>query len=638
MVEHGVRVATWDNADPLADVFLMQFGQFAAKEAIGIDYRDSMDRAVQSVNVPITNGAPIPAELMQHPGISYLSSYDLAPHYSAQAGWDYPGFYLGSAANVDDLATFWNLRACGIQMAWHDLQHHARFDLVKAEFEARLRTRLAGRENFRNKPAVWCLAANHENASAIIGDGEWTIVGVSESTWNGHNVSPAKMHFGTESALAVLGGPKQLPRLTFALKDKPFASDPWFYEQHLVASISVIGARGDGSNYTFTPPCVPELNEFAARAMTLGYDNLRLEPEHVGIIINVASVDLRLGAIPVPALIERTFALAGFEAKLSASGLVTRQLVTSMGGLDGVRAFKIPGVRRLIKSFGPTHSFSKKDALNKIGSKDAGGSTFSDYRQLYIEPRGPDTELTPSMVFTHLVHNGLFRIGSDLRCPTCQLSSWIPLDNLKQKATCSLCGTDFDATRQLVDGQFAYRRSGVLGVERNAAGAIPVAMVLQQLFINLSSMSLTESYGASYDLRPIDPTGELPVCETDFVALLREPRSSKPAIVIGECKDVGGAIDANDIEHLRQVADAFPRERFAVYILLAKLCAFTPDEIELAKSLNTEFLRRVILLTHKELEPYHFYERHRGDNGKELYASSADDLADATHRLYFQQP
>ncbi len=636
MIDDGFRVATWDDADPLADVFLMQFGQYPALDAVGIDYRNSLDQAVQAIDLPIVNGGVIPAELVQHPGIAHLSRYDLTPHYSVRVGWDYPGFYVGNAANVDDLVTFWNLRACGIQMTWHDLDHHARFGLVKPDVEANLRARLAGNDDFHNKPAVWSLDANRENALVIMGAGPWFSCGVSELTWNGHNVSPAKMHFGTESALAVFGGSSQLPRLSFALKDKPFASDAWFYEQQLVASVSVFGERGDGSNYTFTPPCVPELNEFASRTMVMGYDSLRLEPERIGVIIDIADVDLRLSAMPIPALIERTFALAGFEAKLSASGLITRQLVTSMGGLDGVRAFKIPGVRKLIKSFGPTHSFSKNDAINKIGSKDLDtGSTFSDHRRLYIEQRGRGTDLTPPMVFTHLVEKGLFRIGSDLRCPTCQLASWTPLDNLKQKAACPLCGADFDATRQLVDGQFAYRRTGVLGVEKNAAGAIPVAMVLQQLYVNFRSSFSAEGFGASYDLKPIDQSSGLSVCETDFVILAHEPRSSKPAVIVGECKDAGGTIDADDIEHLRQVADGFPKNRFAVYILLAKLSAFTEAEIELAKSLNTQFSRRVILLTHEELEPYHIYERRKDAASRAICASTAHDLAEVTSRLYF---
>lgn len=634
MVDHGVRVATWDPDDTLADVFLMQFGQYPAAHAVGIDYRDILDQAVQAIDLPIANGGVIPVEVVQHPSIAHLSRYDLTPHYSAREGWNFPGFYLGRATNVDDLVTFWNLRACGIQLTWHDLDHHARFDLVKTDTEANLRASLAGADAFHSKPAIWSLDANRENALVTMGAGPWTSCGVSEHTWNGHNVHPAKMHFGTESALAVFGGSAQSPRLSFALKDKPFASNTWFYEQQLVASVSVLGGGGDGSNYTFSPPCVPELTEFAGREMVFGYDSLRLEPEHIGVIIDTAKSDLLLNAMPIPALIERMFALAGFEAKLSGSGLITRQLVTSMGGMDGVRAFKIPGVRKLIKSFGPTHSFSKNDATNKIGSKDdVTGSVFADHKQLFIERRSRGTDLTPPMVFTHLVEKGLFRIGADLRCPTCQLGSWTPLDTLKQRAGCPLCGEDFDATRQLVEGQFAYRRTGVLGVERNAAGAIPVAMVLQQLYVNLRSTSHTSGFGASYDLKPLDPASGLPVCETDFVVLTHDGRSLKPAVIVGECKDAGGAIDANDVGHLRAVADAFPKERFAVYIMLAKLSAFTADEIELAKSLNTEFSRRVILLSHQELEPYHLYDRRR-DFG-DIYASSAFDMAEATSRIYF---
>ncbi|MGM4909362.1 hypothetical protein [Rhizobium sp. 768_B6_N1_8] len=636
MVEHGVQVATWESVDPLADAFLVQFGQYPEQEVVGIDYRGSLDQATRAIDLPIPNGGLLPVELLRHPGISHLSRYDLTPHYSGRIGWDYPGFYVGNAANVDDLVTFWNLRACGIHMTWHDLDHHGRFDLVKAEHEANLRTNLAGKVHHLNNPAIWFRDANSEAAAALFGDGQFSFCGVSETSWNGLNVTPAKMHFGTESALAVIGGPDQLPRLSFALKDKPFSSDSWFHQQQLVASISVMGTRGDGTNYTFVPPYVPELNEFTGRAMIWRYDHLRLEPGHIGVIIDATEVDLQLTAMAVPALIERTFALAGFEAKLSGSGLIARQLVTSMGGVNGVRAFKIPGVRKLIKSFGPTHSFSKKDAINKIGSKDsATGSAFSEHRRLYIEPREKG-DLTPPMVFTHLVEKGLFRIGADLRCPTCHLSSWTPLDSLKQKASCSLCGASFDATRQLVDEQFAYRRTGVLGVEKNAAGSVPVALVLQQLSVNLNSTFSADVYGTSYDLKPVDPASGLPACETDFVILTHEPRLLKPAVIVGECKDAGGIIDANDVDHLRAVADAFPKDRFAAYIMLAKLSAFTATEIELAKSLNTGFSRRVILLAHTELEPYHLYERHK--DVENIYASSASDMAEATYRIYLAPP
>ena len=130
---------------------------------------------------------------------------------------------------------------------------------------------------------------------------------------------------------------------------------------------------------------------------------------------------------------------------------------------------------------------SPKAALQLIGQKDPENpqAQFSDHKHLYIEPREIGTELTPAMVFDFLVAKGLFRIGAELSCAVCNLSSWIALDTLKQKNVCELCGSEFDATRQLVNGVLHYRRTGILGVEKNTQGAVPVALVLQQLHINV---------------------------------------------------------------------------------------------------------------------------------------------------------
>jgi len=114
----------------------------------------------------------------------------------------------------------------------------------------------------------------------------------------------------------------------------------------------------------------------------------------------------------------------------------------------------------------------------------------------------------------------------------------------------------------------------------------------------------------------------------------------------GECKDRGGkkdgakhtgTIDEKDIDHLRRVADALPRKWFDTFIVLAKLCPFTADEIALAKSLNDEYRRRVILLTARELEPFHFYDRTKLEyKGIKEYGSTAQDLANNTALMYFQ--
>src|SRR5207244_7940119 len=130
-----------------------------------------------------------------------------------------------------------------------------------------------------------------------------------------------------------------------------------------------------------------------------------------------ADHDSFLYALPVADMIERLFGMVGYETKLSSGGLIARQLIARVGGLQGARVFKIPGVRRLLRTHGPTASFTKYGALQLISASEPQnpGAKFSDHERLYIEQRPREvTKLTPDAVFAYLVEKGLFRIGAQL--------------------------------------------------------------------------------------------------------------------------------------------------------------------------------------------------------------------------------
>src|SRR5260370_13251839 len=84
------------------------------------------------------------------------------------------------------------------------------------------------------------------------------------------------MHFGQVSTLGVVGTEFGKPKISFPLDNKPFCSDNWFHTQHLVASLSFIGALYGDEQHTFVPPYVPELNEFYGRSTPL-HNNFRCE-------------------------------------------------------------------------------------------------------------------------------------------------------------------------------------------------------------------------------------------------------------------------------------------------------------------------------------------------------------------------
>jgi len=630
----GVRHFVWDDDDALADTLLMQYGAYPDVTDIGIDYAEILSQATLAFACRIEKAAPIPMDVLEHPSLGYLTRHGLRRHYTVRAGWDFAGFFVGNAGNIDDLACFWNLRAADILLEFIDPAHIDRYALVRPEYEKRTLASLAQLDSHRRNLAVWSRAEIIDDALKLFGDGLITACNVSGPfIWNGGNVRAPTMMLGEASSLGVFGQEMGKPKVFFALNAKPFCADRWFYTQHLVASVTLYG--GD-NQHSFHPPYVPEWNEFFARRMHIQDNRLRIEPERIGIIIDAADHDTFLYGLPVPALVEQLFESVGLRAKLSSGGLIARQLISQLGGLNGARVFKIPGVRRLLKKYGPRDAFSKCAALQLIGGKDPDNpqASFADHKQLYIEPREHFTDLTPQMVFAYLVEKGLFRIGAELTCPACNLVSWIALDALKQQNICELCGNQFDATRQLVNGVFRYRRTGILGLERNTQGAVPVALVLQQLDTHIGGSVHDAIYAPSYDLMP---NAGINGClfEVDFLMILSRTYPDKANVILGECKDERGTIDTNDVEHLRRVADLLPTNRFKTYIVFAKLAPFTPEEIALAKTLNGPYQQRVILLIARELEPYDIYERTEKEFEIDSHGGWPGELARVTSQIYF---
>lgn len=511
--ERGVRVYSWETQDPLADLFLIQLGAYPDATEIGIDYKDIFTRALQPEAAALPPSGALPIDIVEHPTISYLPRHRMRRHYTTPAAWDFPGFYVGDVADFDDLITYWNLRAADIPLWFVDPNHLDRFSQLIPAWERAAEQLLARAPEHRKRVAVWARSDDHQAALKLFDRRLSTFCSICDDSWRGGALAAPMMYLGEAQVLGTISQSGTQPRVSFPLADKPFAGDRWFHTQQLAASLSFgTGLFGD-DHFTLTPPYVPELNEFLSRTMHFDYRKLRVEPERIGLIINAPNTDASISGLSVAELFERVFELGGFSAKPSNGGLIARQLITLLGGLQGARVFKIPGVRRLLRKYGPNASFTTKAALQLIGQKDPENpeAEFADHIHLFIEQRPISSPLTPPAVFSYLVDKGLFRIGADLTCPVCRLSSWVALDNLQQRIACALCGSEFNATRQLMGERWAYRRSGVLGLEKNNQGAVPVVLTLQQLDAN-SDMD-ERIYSHSLDLIPKDGT---PPLEIDF--------------------------------------------------------------------------------------------------------------------------
>ena len=69
--------------------------------------------------------------------------------------------------------------------------------------------------------------------------------------------------------------------------------------------------------------------------------------------------------------------------------------------------------------------------------------------------------------------------------------------------------------------------------------------------------------------------------------------------------------------------------------MFSKTDAFSNDEIQVAKSLNSQFKQRVILWSRDELEPYFVYERSKDRLEGRPYAISLSEMANITTTLRF---
>lgn len=637
--DQGVRAYQWDQGDPLSDVFLMQLGAFPAIEEIGVDYSAMVAEYAGSEMLDLKMQAPIPSDVAKHPGMAAIGRFGIERHHTVQAGWNAPGFFVGDASDPNDLVTFWNIRACDIPLWFIDPSCLGRYAELVPEWQRTLQSMVEPRRSeWDRRLGLWS-RRDIDPAKRPFEEMHLTRCRVSDDFWAGGAVSPPVMYFGHASTLGVIGESKGAPRVNFALTDKPFDDDSHFHQQHLVASISLVGGLYDDEHHTFDVPYVPELNEFYARAMHFRYDRFRAEPERVGIVIGAADHDSFLIAMPVADLMQRLFSMAGFDSALSSSGRVVRQLLTQLGGLQGARIFKIPGVRQLLKTFGPRDTFTSRMAFDAIADKRPAGSssTFAAHTGLFLGPRPVNSNLTPPDVFTFMVDKGLFRMGVDLDCQKCGMPSWVAIDVLKQQMICELCGDGHDVTRQLIAGTWRFRRSGVLGTERNSLGAVPVALTLQQLDTTLGHGLRRSAYSPSLDLTPM-AAQELPRCEVDLVWLMIGHFPERASLIFAECKDQGPIKPEDfqrDVDNLRRVANAFPKHRFETYFLFVKLAPFTPEEIAIAGTLNEPYRPRVILLTADELEPYFIFERLKTQHGIDGYAGSAKDLAEVMARCYY---
>lgn len=577
----------WSHTDPLNDILLATFGNLPSKEELGADWSQLIEEKLTAQVIEITPQNSLPTCTANNElTLNQLSGLDLKEHYCINNPWRYHGFYIGEINNLEDLVNFWNLRAAGISLMFYDPAHQNRLEKRKKSYIQILEKYMDHLLN--NFAGIW-----HRKETTCSYTQDWNkknrYCPVDNLFWDGNHIQVSYMYISENSTLGFLTDSNdRSKRLTIQLPEKPIINNFDTQSQYLFTSIEPQKLYDD-SRKTLSTPYLPELNRFYDKYFSIELSRSRVEPQGIGQIIKSFQDSLTLKFLDTTKLISEIFSHVSITATISKPGQISQQLIQQMGGLQTCRVFKVEGLRKIIKQFSPYKSFTWSNATQIINNHN-----FERYNDLYLHGK----MISKDDILKVLLERNLLMAGISVQCPNCCLDFWTPIEDVKSHLICEYCRQQFNVTPLLKQyGQWKFRCSGLLAGNDNQHGSIPVILTIQQLEQAIGWGDIL--YSPSMNLRG----DNIPDCESDFVILLnKKTNTNKLELVIGECKSEGGEIDENDIQKLNAIAKAFPAKKFNIYILFSKLCAYTPEELEIISTLNDPSNKKVIIFSTSELE------------------------------------
>lgn len=625
----------WRDDDPLAQLLSLTFGKHPSSDVTGTDYASTYI-GLSPKAVTIKSDEPLPVMPWNYVSPINFTTYFLRL-YGEASSWLSPGIQVGDVSNIDDLINFWNFRAAGANLLFYDPNHHDRLALLIGNHASAVRASSEAGGRFY----VWSRNRDEPIDKLNLTELRISRCGI-DLLWNGLKLKPVKAYFNRDhhDVLSNFSESNRVKTATFSLPELPFYKEARAaHMQKFILSIRCM-SHGLSDEFTFNTPFFPALNEFYGRNFSGRYSEARSETNFfgeptLGVITNITRQRGSVAAIDVQKFWKEIFSLADLEFERNEPGHRCANLIRQLGGLQGCRVLKIPGLRKLVHKYSQDQSFTQS-AQQIIWDKDdvTGMSSFSLHEDLAIEYRPSGGRLSPQDVFTYMVKRGLFRVGLDIKCTECFLENWIHLDELKSVCTCNYCGNDFNITPFLRNRDWRYRRSGIIGLPRDKLDSISVALTLQQLDTCFHDVAVMYSTSANI----MSKNQNVETCEVDFLLMLngRQNNEESPIqILIGECKSDGGVIDGEDVRKMKKLATELEEKVGQTYILFSKTGPYSEDEIKLIQSINEGHRSRAIIWGPDQLEPYMVYERAKEGSVPHPYANSLSDMAHNSSVLFF---
>lgn len=620
---------TWDDDNPLKGLFSVSFGYYPTSYNLHDDFESWYYNVLQAATIRLDVGDQLSPSLTSFATPISLTATGLEGRGDSLRDSG-RGIYVGDENDFKDLYLFWNLRAVG-----KAIEFLPQSNIPK--FEAFIKAHLKKLEEAPDWPArgvdffsAYCQHSKYEAVKKVV-EGFQGVRRLlpypcdDDVLWNGLNLEIKDPYFGQGQTLADVGKSYDRYAVAFNLPEMHVIGGRRRYieRQSLIASIDPMKEGFDYPRHTLKPPFIRRLNGYYGVEILKNAFRIKSEREGIRVVIEAKDYSLSLAPIPHQSLVEEVFKLAGIRAEVSQPGVLAKQIIQKLGGLEGGRVFKITGVRRLLNSLRKDDSIARTQATKIIREEG-----FEKFERLRIEPR-EEEKLTPEQVFSFLLKKEFFRAGLELYCDTCHQKNWLSLRQVDDYWICDYCGGKNQTSLQLKSrGDWRFRKSGIFADDNYQQGAIPVILTLLQLHRRLNDFGYI--YSPALELK-IDTDA----CETDF-CILQYQYGGSIEVGVAECKSGGGAITEGDVANLKRVREKLTAVGLDCVLIFSKTAeTFLPEEISLFQGLADNDIPSILFLN-KELEPYDPYADYESDKLFDKYPATLNAMAFNSRKLYLK--
>ena len=638
------RWFTWDEKDPLANLFTVIFGQYPVEVGLKDNYEDAFRNGLRAKELRIEASLD-PDWAQKISPIKFTQSR--LDNYRERDG----GVFIGDGQNLFDLVLFWNLRASGVNVAFLPEKHFDRFKDYIQRYLSDLDDQPSRNPNFEDWINIYSSGNSHPAVEGLkdkfVTRKKLVLCRLCDPRTHFFNLGSGHSEFKAMSVTAFVEKADECPSIDIPIpSSSPFSEDRLYNQAYAL----LCGFSNDYAypGHTLKLPYLPDLNEFYGR-QSLVIDPFKLRIQHDGTIALLehgGHASQRFNPIPIADIMLKILERAGMHVEHSQAGRITNLIINRMGGIDSCRVFKVRGVRKLLKELSEGKSFTE---AKRIIFED----NFEKFHDLYIESR-KKKNLTADDVLRHLLRKNVLKIEpiwwysvltkvirkeKEFSCENCGYKSRISVTRFNDFWECPFCDHSHFLpvilSRQLVHDRkmWLVKKTGLFSKDNNQEGSIPVLLTLMMLNTTLGH-GIESKWCTSLNLK----VKGVP-CEIDFALLDLGPRfdGQDLSIAIGECKESDEITD-DMIQKLCLVKEAIEASGIKCYLIFSKTSSgFSDAEKERFKKLMGEAKRRIvpILFSNCELEPYNAYWFHpKKDTLPYQYPHNFSEMAANSVHMY----